>query len=92
MASRYTAGAGASRVKPTPIRLVLKKNSPIPCETEASVKPAASTSAPMHMVQREPIHFMVRAGSGLDRPQARPSREKLKPAAACDQCSWPTMV
>ena len=85
-------GTGAIRLKPMPISEVATKNTPRLCETDASAKPSASTRPPASRVQREPIHFIVSAGRWLDSPQDRPSSEKLKPAADCDQCSSATIV
>ncbi len=64
----------------------------MPCEAEAIRNPAASTSAPPETVQRAPIQRIAIAGSGLLRPQASPSREKLSPASVSDQCRSAHMV
>ena len=80
-AIQNTPGTLPTKVKPEPTRTMAMSNTANVCEIEARKKPATSNTVPTPIVARPPIHFMVMAGSGLAKPQDRPSSEKLNPAA-----------
>src|SRR5258708_39585078 len=91
-ASKYTPGIFPASEKPTPNSNMDRQNTAMLCDADAMTNPTSSRTQPRNRVVRPPHRFKHTAGKGLDKPQASPRSEKLKPAAVMVQCNSATMV